>query len=168
VQPPSSDDFIRLHNLVPHPEGGYYRQTYRSEELLPGSTLPHRYNGGNRPYSTAIYYLLREGERSRLHRLASDEVWHFYSGGALTIAEIHPNGRVAEAVLGPNPIMGQQQQYVVRAGTWFGAYPHSGAAYSFVGCTVAPGFDFADFEMGERQQLMKEFPSAREVIERLT
>ena len=164
----SADDLIRCHRLVPHPEGGFYRETYRAGEMISKGNLPDHYQGGERHYSSAIYYLLREGEMSRLHRLVSDEVWHFYLGGPLTIAEIRDGGRVEEIVLGSHPALGQQQQHVVRGGTWFGAYPHGGAEYSFVGCTVAPGFDFADFEIGDRQELIQEFPTAREVIERLT
>src|SRR5581483_7672215 len=94
----SSDDLIRIHQLIPHPEGGYYRETYRSAELVLGSALPARCRGGDRLYSTAIYYLLREGEMSRLHRLLSDEVWHFYLGGPLTIGEIHAGGDVKQTV----------------------------------------------------------------------
>lgn len=133
--------------LKPHPEGGYYRETYRS------------------PHSTAIYFLLTEGERSRLHRIKSDELWHFYCGGPLTVTEIAPDGRVTETALGAH---GGKLQHTVTAGHWFGAQPNAGAGYALVGCTVAPAFQFADFELGRRDVLLKAFPHAKEIIARLT
>jgi predicted cupin superfamily sugar epimerase len=163
----SVDQLIRLLDLKPHPEGGYFRETYRSDESIQHTCLPDRYHG-DRHYSTAIYYLLPAGAVSRLHRIASDEVWHFYLGGSFTLVELSPDGSSDHVVLGPNIGGGQRLQHVVKAGTWFGAYPNPGTDYSLVGCTVAPGFDFADFEIAHRQELIAKYPREKAVIERLT
>ena len=163
----SAEQLIRVHDLRPHPEGGYFRETYRSAETLPGKCLPARY-GGSRSYSTAIYYLLPSGSVSQLHRIASDELWHFYLGGPLTIAEFKANGSTDQVVLGQAVDQGQRLQHVVKAGTWFGAFPSQGSHYSFLGCTVAPGFDFLDFELATRTDLLIHYPDHREIITRLT
>lgn len=108
------------------------------------------------------------GERSKLHRLQSDEVWHFYLGGPLVVVEIDPKGRVTETRLGHGLERGDVLQHVVPAGHWFGAYPAAGSSYSFVGCTVAPGFEFEEFEMADRDELVQEFPHADGLIRLLT
>lgn len=163
----SLDQLIRALDLQPHPEGGYYRETYRSDELIPHACLPSRFQG-DRHYGTAIYYLLPAGAVSRLHRIASDEVWHFYMGGPFTVVELKPDGSSAHVVLGPDLASGQRLQHVVKARTWFGAYPNAGTNYALVGCTVAPGFDFADFEIARREQLTAQYPGEEATIERLT
>ena len=137
----TADEIIAALKLQPHPEGGFYRETYRSA------------------HSTAIFFLLPEGAVSRLHRIKSDEVWHFYAGGPLRIVELG----AGSTVLSP-----RQPQHVVAAGRWFGAYPEQGSGYSLVGCTVAPAFRFEDFELGSREDLLREFPDARAQIEKLT
>lgn len=152
--------------MISHPEGGYYRETYRSMECIDRVNLPPRF-GGDRAYSTGALYLLTRGSRSRLHRIQSDEMWHFYLGGPLLIAEISPEGSVRETVLGNDILQGHEVQWLVPAGCWFGAYPLEEAEYCFVGCTVAPGFDFADFEMGDRETLLRQYPGAQRVIEKL-
>ncbi len=164
---PDFRKLIDLYNLEPHPEGGYFRETYRSGENVPAAGLPARF-GAARSFSTAIYYLLPQGARSHLHRIKSDEVWHFYLGGPLELIRISPEGTVKETILGRDVIRGQQVQCVVPAGWWFGAAPGPESDYSFVGCTVAPGFDFADFEMGDRDRLIELFPAAGPIIGRLT
>ena len=151
------EELIARFRLEKHPEGGYYRENYRAAG-----------GGGGRSFSTAVYFLLPAGHRSRLHRLKSDEVWHFYAGGPLTVAQFWPDGRTAETAFGSDLAAGQKFQHVVPAGCWFGAYPGPGTEYSFVGCTVAPGFDFADFELADRAALLREFPGAGELIEKLT
>ena len=163
----TADELIRIHDLRPHPEGGYFRETYRSEESIPGACLPPRY-AGERRYSTAIHYLLPSGAVSRLHRLASDEVWHFYLGGPLTIVELRPDRSTEPVILGQDVRDGQRVQHVVKAGTWFGAYPNRGSEYSFVGCTVAPGFSFSDFHAARRRDLVELFPREEKIIARLT
>jgi predicted cupin superfamily sugar epimerase len=112
--------------------------------------------------------LLIEGTKSNLHQLGSDEMWHFYLGGPLHLAQIHPDGRAEQVLLGSDINQGQQLQCIVTAGTWFGAYPDVGSAFSFVGCTVAPGFEYADFELASRRQLLDQYPHAKDLIERLT
>ena len=154
-------------DLEPHPEDGYFRESYRSSELIPETALSGRYEG-ERSHSTAIYFLLSEGTKSGIHRLHSDELWHFYLGGPLRLVQIFPDGRVEEVVLGSDVEAGHRLQHAVPRECWFGAYPEPGSSFSLVGCTVAPGFDFADFEMGEREQLLAEFPHARQIIEQLT
>lgn len=159
-------DLIKLYNLEPHPEGGYFRETYRAKGATTKNALPKNFKG-DRNYSTAIYFLLPEGAQSKLHRLQSDEVFHFYLGGPLTVVQIFPDGKVEKTVMGADVTGGHKLQHVVPAGCWFGAYPNPGSRFSFIGTTVAPGFDFQDFELGNRSELLKQFPRAREVIELL-
>ncbi|SOD95890.1 cupin domain-containing protein [Spirosoma fluviale] len=159
--------YVQAYTMQPHPEGGYFTETYRSTELIPQSALPGRF-GGTRSFSTAIYFLLESHHTSALHRIASDEVWHFYAGGALEIFVITATGELTVIRLGNNPEKGEVFQAVVPAGCWFGSAPAAGVDFSLVGCTVAPGFDFADFEMASRESLLKEFPEHREVIEKLS
>ncbi len=161
------DELVARLNLVPHPEGGFYRETYRANETIPDTGLPPRFHG-SRAVSTAIFYLLRAGDRSKLHRIKSDEIWHFYEGDPLAIIAIAPNGQLTETTLGRDFTAGQVPQHVVPAGHWFGAIPAPGCAYALTGCTVAPGFDFADFELGARATLQSAFPQHRDWIEKLT
>jgi uncharacterized protein len=161
VSPPTAGDWIRLLALDAHPEGGYYRETYRSAETI--STA-----GGSRAISTAIYFLLPGDQVSALHRIRSDEVWHFYAGSALTLFVLHPDGRPERARLGPDAAAGERFQMLVPSGCWYGAAVDDPASWALVGGTVAPGFDFADFELGGRAALTREFPQHRAVIERLT
>lgn len=159
----AAQDLIDRLGLVPHPEGGFYRETYRA----PGSVQLSGFDGP-RSTSTAIYYLLAAGDRSKLHRIRSDEIWHFYAGDPLLIVEISPDGALAQTRLGNSVARGEAPQHVVPAGHWFGACPAQGSAFSLVGCTVAPGFDFADFELGSRSALAAAFPQHANWIERLT
>lgn len=161
------DYWIERLELDPHPEGGYFRETYRSEEDLSAENLPERYGSG-RSLSTAIYFLLRGSQVSRFHRLKSDELWHFHAGSSVTIHLIDPDGSYSQLRLGSDPDRGERFQRVIPAGCWFGATVDDPDSYTLVGCTVAPGFDFADFEMGDRTTLSTQFPAYREVIERLT
>ncbi|MCS7057700.1 MAG: cupin domain-containing protein [Meiothermus sp.] len=163
----SASFWIERLELIRHPEGGYYRQTYRAAEELDGTALPARY-GGSRPFSTAIYYLLEHPDFSAFHRLQSDEVWHFYLGAPLTLWLISPSGELKVFSLGPDPTRGQQFQAVVPAGHWFAASLEEPRSFALVGCTVAPGFDFADLELAERHALIGRFPQHRALIERLT
>lgn len=153
--------------LVKHPEGGYFVRTYQSGELIDGSHLPIRY-GGHRTFSTAIYYLLPGNQVSRFHRIRSDEIWHFYTGSPLILYIISKQGEVLEVKLGRNPDRGESFQAIVEAGQWFGASVADRQSYSLVGCTVAPGFEYQDFELGERDGLIRDYPQHRGLIERLT
>jgi uncharacterized protein len=158
---------IKRFNLVRHPEGGWYRETYRSAEIIPSDALRERFNGP-RSFCTSIYFLLEQGDISALHRIKSDEMWHFHAGAPLTIHVITPSGEHQELKLGADVAAGESFQNVVPAGCWFGAEISGNGPYSLVGCTVAPGFDFEDFEMGCRDSLLQQFPSHAEIIWRLT
>jgi len=163
----SAEYWIEHLRLVPHPEGGHFRETYRAAESIAGAHLPARY-GGPRVHSTAIYFLLRAGEVSSLHRIKSDEIWHFYAGRPLVVSAIRPDGGRRDLTLGPDPDDGQSLQGIVPAGAWFGAALRPGAPYALVGCTVAPGFEFADFERADHRALVERFPQHAALIERLT
>lgn len=153
--------------LSKHPEGGFYLQTYRSHEQIRGDHLPKRYKG-SRVFGSAIYYLLEGSEFSAFHRIQSDEVWHFYSGSSLSLFIIDKSEQLFQRKLGRDLEDGESFQVVVPAGSWFGALVNDPASYSLVGCTVSPGFEFADFELGRRDQLLETFPAHRSIIERLT
>jgi uncharacterized protein len=160
--------WVEKYRMLAHPEGGYYSETYRSVEQIPQSALPSRF-GGARAFSTAIYFLLEGHHTSALHRIEADELWHFYTGDPLEVFVIYPENGTLEVIrLGSNPDAGEVFQAVVPAGAWFGSKPAPGAAYSLVGCTVAPGFDFKGFELADKDLLIKEFPQHRALIELLT
>lgn len=163
---PEAQQWIVTLQLQPHPEGGYYRETYRSSQRLMGCCL--QAHEGPRVAATAIYFLLPGEEFSALHRLRSDEMWHFYAGSTLTLHIIDPEGNLSQVRLGAKVQDGETFQAVVPAGCWFGATVDDPNGYALVGCTVAPGFEFEDFELGDRQQLLERYPQHRELIERLT
>lgn len=153
--------------LAPHPEGGWYRRTYESAENLPPTALPDRFSGA-RPIATAIYYLLESGSFSALHRIKSDEIWNFYVGSPLRLTVLSSDGRIEERTLGDKSAAAVSFQTVVPAECWFGAEVVETGSFSLVGCVVAPGFDFEDFELADREKLAAVYPQHRAVIERLT
>jgi predicted cupin superfamily sugar epimerase len=161
----NKDQLIKTFSLLPHPEGGYYKETYRSAEVIetPSTQFPHQRN-----YSTAIYFLIEKNNFSALHRIKSDEIWHFYDGDALEVIEIDLKGNLIRTQVGRDIQNGQTFQYTVKAGHWFGSRVLKGGKFSFVGCTVSPGFDFRDFEMAGREELCKQFPQHKTVIGELT
>ena len=159
----TADDWTARLGLIRHPEGGWYRETYRSSERIERAALPPRF-GGPRAFSTAIYYLLRAGERSALHRIKSDEVWHHYAGDAVELWLLEEPGGARQVRLGGDG----EPQVIVPAGVWYGARVVDGGAYALMGGTVAPGFDFADFELADRAALLAAWPGQRAVIEALT
>jgi predicted cupin superfamily sugar epimerase len=159
--------WIEKLGLTRHPEGGFYRETYRSAETIPMNAMPERY-GGARPFSTAIYFLLSGEEFSAFHRIKSDELWHFYCGSSLTIHVIDHAGAYSEIMLGSDLGKGESFQAAVKAGCWFGAGLNDPHSYALVGCTVAPGFDYRDFEMADRKELIRRYPEHAEIIARLT
>jgi predicted cupin superfamily sugar epimerase len=159
--------WIERLRLQRHPEGGYYRETYRCPEGIARAHLPARF-GGDRAFSTAIYFLLQAGDFSALHTIKQDEVWHFYDGAPLTVHVLDADGTHTALRLGRDIERGEELQAVVRAGQVFGAAVEDEGAYAQVGCTVAPGFDFADFEMPTRAELCARYPQHRALIERLT
>ncbi|MEB3326773.1 MAG: cupin domain-containing protein [Synechococcus sp.] len=146
AHPVSAAELIRQLQLLPHPEGGHFRETYRSSLML-------QTPWGPRSASTAIHYLLRAGEWSCWHRLRSDEAWHHHDGGSLLLYAINPDGNAQQWRLGLDLTAGERPQHVVPAGSWFAATPAPGSAWSLLSCTVAPGFDFADFEVACETQL---------------
>ncbi len=162
-----ADKWIELLELEKHPEGGYFRETYRSMEIIVKEHLPNRFNG-DRSFSTAIYFLLKGNDFSALHRMKQDELFHFYDGSPLTIHVIDSSGNYYKKKLGRNIKNGEVPQATVKAGWIFGASVNDSNSYSLVGTTVAPGFDFEDFELLSRDQLIELFPQHKKIIEKLT
>ena len=150
-------------SLNKHPEGGWYKEIYRSNEVVALSHLPSRFSG-NRAFATSIYFLLESGDFSMLHRIKADEIWHFYEGSPLEIVSIDNAGKLERIVLGRNLLAGENLQFVIPHGCWFGARTIDSDSYSLVGCGVAPGFDFEDFEMGERSTLLATYPHLNDLI----
>jgi predicted cupin superfamily sugar epimerase len=159
--------WIAALQLKPHPEGGYYRETYRAEERVAREHLPARFSG-DRAFSTAIYFLLSGEDFSALHRIKQDEVWHFYDGSSIILHIIDPDSNYSTIRVGRNIQRGEVPQAVVKAGCLFGATVSDASSYALSGCTVAPGFDFADFEMPNRAELCALYPAHQSIIEQLT
>jgi predicted cupin superfamily sugar epimerase len=159
----TAQELVTYFNMQAHPEGGWFKETYRSKEAIEATALPDRFPA-SRFFSTAIYFLLDQGNFSAFHRIKSDECWHFYAGGPLDLYMIHENGRFEHVVIGSRPEQQQHFQFVVPAGCWFASRPSADSAFSFVGCTVAPGFDFNDFELAEKDLLLASFPQHSELI----
>lgn len=164
-------DYIKLLinnlELQSHPEGGYFKETYRSKGVIKADALDSDFDG-DRNFSTGIYYLLTSNGFSAFHRINQDEMWHFYDGSPLIIHMLTPEGIYSKVEVGNDIVNGQQLQYVVPAGVWFAAKVKESESYSLVGCTVAPGFDFKDFELANRDELIKMFPDSEEIICSLT
>ncbi len=149
--------------MLPHPEGGWYKETYRSNETVASAALPARF-AGERNFSTAIFFLLTGKTFSAFHRIKSDEVWHFYAGSCLNVYVINASGQLRIIKLGNNLEKGEEFQAVVEAGSWFASQPEQENTFSLVGCTVAPGFDFKDFELARCEELITLFPEHRSLI----
>lgn len=164
-----AQQFINHLQLAPHPEGGYYRRTYQSSTNIPNESLPEGFTG-NRLAATAIYFMLTGDSFSAFHRLKSDEMWHFYAGGVVALHCIYPNGELQTYYLG-NPLNDSKAsfQVLIPAQTWFAAELMTPAKddFALVGCTLSPGFDFADFELAEKGVLLKAYPQYEVLIERL-
>ena len=163
----AAEKIVSKLNLEPHPEGGYFRETYRSAHEIPGVNLDDRYTGG-RNLSTCIYFLLTSDNFSAFHRINQDEIWHFYLGAPLRLHVITHEGEYFNLLIGNDISKGQTPQYVVNGGNWFAAEVVDRNAYSLIGCTVSPGFDYRDFELASRSYLQERFPKFKEVILRLT
>ena len=162
----SANQLVNYFKMLPHPEGGYYKETYRSEELITHNALPQRFTG-NRNFSTAIYFLLEKDNFSGFHKIQSDECWHFYAGQTLLVYVLHNDGELQVIKLGNDIFNGEVFQAMVPATCWFASEPSPDNDYSFVGCTVAPGFDFIDFELAKAADLIKQFPQHEALINRL-
>ena len=160
------ENLVEKLGMKPHPEGGWYVETYRSGETINRTALPKRFTG-DRCFSTAIYFLVPAGVFSAFHRIRSDECWHYYEGVPLGIYVINAIGELSIIKLGKNMDEGEVFQAMVPAGCWFASMPFSEDGFSFVGCTVSPGFDFEDFELAERETLTAIFPMHKNLIDRL-
>ena len=156
-----AESIIRHLKMEPHPEGGYYNETYRSTSLTVNS------EGNSRSQSTAIYFLLENQNKSHFHRIKSDELWFFHQGEPLEILSIE-NGILKRTILGNDFLAGQQAQAMIPANTWFGSRLLQGKGFGLVSCTVSPGFDFQDFEMAKKENLVLEFPDLKEIINEMT
>ena len=152
-------------DLLPHPEGGHFKEVYRSDEKIKRSALPGRFPD-DRAFSTSIYFLLQKREFSAFHKIKSDEVWHFYDGDPVSITMIDDKGKLTTYKLGLSPHKGIMPQVTIPANNWFAS--ETTGNFSLVGCTVSPGFDFDDFEMADRDLLISQNGEHREIIERLT
>ena len=166
TSPKSAQQWADLLQLLPHPEGGWFKEMYRSQGKIAADSLPDEF-GGERSFSASIYFLLAKGTFSAFHRILSDEVWHFYSGDALVIHEITPQGQYFAHRLGQDVISGERFQLVIPAGSWFASEVCEEGQFGLVGCTVAPGFDFSDFEMAQQSLLIAAFPQHETIISRL-
>ncbi|MCW5910218.1 MAG: cupin domain-containing protein [Cyclobacteriaceae bacterium] len=160
------DYWVHQLGLFPHPEGGFYKEVYRAVEKIPAGALSKQFTA-ERSISTSIYYLLRSQDRSAFHRIKSDEIWHFYAGTTVLIYVLNDPG-LSVLRLGADPERGDSLQVVIRANQWFGAVIEQSGSYALCGCTVAPGFDFADFEMANREELLRTYAEHAEIIHRLT
>lgn len=162
-------EIIEELQLAPHPEGGYYREMYRSTDRIAEDCLHYRFCGGSRSVSTAIYFLMETGNFSAFHRIKSDELWHHYEGVALEIVVIHPHpsAKLEILKLGKDIRNGEQPLRVVAEGCWFASRVVNDG-FALVGCTVAPGFDFADFELAQCDKLVQSYPEHKAIITALT
>jgi predicted cupin superfamily sugar epimerase len=164
----TADEIRSLLRLVPHPaEGGWFAETYRSSETIGAGGLPDRYPGP-RSLGTAIYYFLTAGTFSAMHRLRSDEIFHFYLGDPVEMLLLRPDGSGDIVTLGPDLHAGMRPQVVVPREVWQGSRLRAGGAWALLGTTVAPGFDHADYETGRREALLTAYPRFRERILQLT
>ena len=159
--------WIETLHLTKHIEGGSFKEVYRSPLTAAHSTLPTSFIT-DKNFCTSIYFLLEKDQYSAFHRIKSDELWHFYYGDPLIVYEIDGSGNLIEHKLGNNPDNGESFQCTIKAGNWFGSRVASGGEYSLAGCTVSPGFDFADLELAKRDALTKKYPQYSSLIIELT
>ncbi|HQF42942.1 MAG TPA: cupin domain-containing protein [Ignavibacteriaceae bacterium] len=157
--------YIQKLQLKKHPEGGYYREIYRAAEMFYVDSPPKALK---RNVSTSIYFLLGGKQISKFHKLKSDEQWHFYDGSAIRIYVIDEKGKLTEHLLGGNLTKGESFQLIIKKHNWFAAELVNKRGYALIGCTVAPGFDFNDFELAGRNQMLIEFPQYADLIKKLT
>lgn len=156
-------DLIRQFQLAAHPEGGYYYETYVSPDIIGRAGMPDRYSSERRS-AKAIYFLLPSDQVSKFHRIKCEEIWCHHFGEALTLFLIHRDGSVQEIVLGAHIERGELPQIIIPHNVWFGAKVNKKNAYAFLSCITAPGFEFQDFELAERNALLQEYPQHRELI----
>lgn len=154
-------------DLIKHPEGGWFNEIYRNQEKIKKEHLPKRFEG-DRNLSTSIYFLLSSYEFSAFHRIKQDEIWYYHDGSSLTLHIIDLNGAYFKFILGKDILAGQKLQHVVRAGWLFAASVDAPEFFTLVGCNVAPGFDFDDFEIPGRQNLIEQYPQHKSIIKQFT
>lgn len=157
--------WIKHLDLLPHKEGGYFKEVYRSVGEIKNSSLPQRFPG-DRAFSTSIYFLLENRDFSAFHKIKSDELWHFYDGAPISIYVINDNGILTTYKLGLSPEKNIMPQVTIFANQWFAA--ESMGDFSLVGCTVSPGFDFHDFEIAKRNKLINLHKEHKQIIEQFT
>lgn len=162
----TADYFIKNLNMTPHPEGGFYKEIYESEENITSNDLKVEFEG-SRILWTSIYFLLRDGEVSNFHRLKSDEMWYYHSGSPLTIYMISPEGEFFTEQLGLDIENGEKPQILVPKNYIFGSAMNN-KGYALVGCMVSPGFEFKDFELFKRSELIEKYPQHQQIILKLT
>jgi hypothetical protein len=153
--------------LEPHPEGGFFIETYRSQGMISAENLGSEYNG-SRNFSTCIYFLLTSDNFSAWHRIKQDEIWHFYDGSPIKLHMINTAGKYSSQLIGRDFRKGELPQFIVPGGCWFATEVAEPDSFSLSGCTVSPGFDFEDFEMLSREKLIELFPDHKNVIVKLT
>jgi predicted cupin superfamily sugar epimerase len=158
-----TEHLIKQYDLQRHPEGGWFKQTYKSTGIVPATALPAGF-GGDRVFSTATYFLLEKGDFSAFHKIKSDECWHFYAGDPLHVFVIDHIGDLQIITLGNNINNGETFQFVVPANCWFASRPANDSEFCMVGCTVAPGFEFEDLEMADVKSLAALYPSYASII----
>lgn len=156
-------EIISLFGLKKHPEGGYYRRTYVSSEIIAGSALPLRFKG-ERSLSSSIYYLVTSDDFSAFHRINQDEIWHYYEGSSVSIHIIEPAGNYYKLLIGKDYGEGQEPQAVIPAGCYFAASVNEPASYCFVGCTLSPAFDYSDLDITKREEMLIRFPQHQRII----
>ncbi len=164
----TSNEIISKLRLILHPkEGGYFTETYRSEEIIPKESLPIRYNE-KRTFSTAIYFLLTPDTFSEIHRIKSDEIFHFYVGDPVEMLHLFPDGKGRIVTHGQDILNGMQPQVIVPKEVWQGARLKDGGKFALMGTTVSPGFEYVDYETGDREKLIKSYPNYKDMIIKLT
>ena len=161
------EKIIKKLDLQPHPEGGYFKEVYRSKTEIPGHVLGENFNG-DRNCSTSIYFLLTSENFSAFHRIRQDEIWHFYMGSAIDLHVITEKGDHKKYIIGNDLEADELLQLVVPAGDWFAAEVNKPDSFALVGCTVSPGFSFEDFELPSRYELLNKFPQHRDLITKFT
>jgi predicted cupin superfamily sugar epimerase len=165
----TAEDIKKLLRLEPHPrEGGWFTQTYAANEKIPKEIFFDGRYAGSRRSSTAIYYLLEPNSFSEMHRLRSDEIFHFYAGDAVEMLQLIPGGIGRTVVIGNDLLLGQQPQVLVERGVWQGSRLVQGGRWALLGCTVAPGFEYEDYDSASRSELAAEWPEFAGLISALT
>ncbi len=162
----SIDKIVTQLGLEAHPEGGFYKETYRSTGSIVSSSLPEGYQS-SRNYATCIYFLLTSENFSAFHKIKQDEIWHFYKGSPISLHILTKAGSYEKHMIGSDLERGEVPQFVVHGGDWFASEVEVPNSYALAGCTVSPGFDFADFEMARREELLQEYPDHQLVISKL-